>query len=299
MHQSILSYRSSRYLWWSLFICMAAIAAYIIDEPVMPPNGGTALGYVLGTLSALLIVWLMWFGIRKRRYRSSMGTVAGWLSAHVYIGLSLIILATLHTGFQFDWNVHTLAYVLMMIVIISGIYGVFCYMHFPSLMTENRGETSASSLLKQIQEIDRQALSIASEINEETHERVLKSIRRTRVGGGVLSILFGAKQANKDLAGLVKEAKIAQTKSNEEKSDTSSTMMFMASRIAHGRDDSGEMLRQLTDLLIGRKEQLLKQLRRDIQLKAIMDIWLYVHVPLSFALLAALITHIVSVFFYW
>ena len=33
--------------------------------------------------------------------------------------------------------------------------------------------------------------------------------------------------------------------------------------------------------------------------KAFLDIWLYFHVPLSFALLAALIAHIVSVFFYW
>lgn len=299
MHQSVLSYRSSRYLWWSLFICIASIAAYVIHDPAMPPNGGTALGYTLGTLSALLIVWLMWFGIRKRSYRSSMGTVVGWLSAHVYIGLSLIILATLHTGFQFDWNIHTLAYVLMMFVVISGIYGVFCYLHYPSLMTENRGESSADSLLKQIQEIDRQALTIASEINEETHGRVLKSIRRTKLGGGPLGILFGGKQTNKDLAGLVQEAKVAQSMSKKDKADTSSTMMFMASRIAHGREDAGEMLRQLTDLLIGRKEQLLKQLRRDMQLKAIMDIWLYVHVPMSFALLAALIVHIVSVFFYW
>ena len=38
---------------------------------------------------------------------------------------------------------------------------------------------------------------------------------------------------------------------------------------------------------------------RDIQYQALMEIWLYVHVPLSFALLAALIGHVVSVFFYW
>ena len=30
-----------------------------------------------------------------------------------------------------------------------------------------------------------------------------------------------------------------------------------------------------------------------------MDVWLHIHVPLSFALLAALIAHIVSVFYYW
>ena len=52
-------------------------------------------------------------------------------------------------------------------------------------------------------------------------------------------------------------------------------------------------------LLIGQKTVLVKQLRRNLQIQAFMDIWLYFHVPLSFALLAALIAHIISVFFYW
>jgi hypothetical protein len=30
-----------------------------------------------------------------------------------------------------------------------------------------------------------------------------------------------------------------------------------------------------------------------------LEIWLYLHVPLTFALIAALVAHIVSVFFYW
>jgi hypothetical protein len=30
-----------------------------------------------------------------------------------------------------------------------------------------------------------------------------------------------------------------------------------------------------------------------------MQVWLYVHVPLSFALLAALIAHVISVFYFW
>ena len=52
-------------------------------------------------------------------------------------------------------------------------------------------------------------------------------------------------------------------------------------------------------VLLDEKAQLLGALRRDIRFKAMMDIWLYFHVPLSFALLAALLAHVVSVFFYW
>ena len=41
-------------------------------------------------------------------------------------------MATLHAAFQVGWNVHTLAYVLMLLVIASGIYGVVNYARLPS-----------------------------------------------------------------------------------------------------------------------------------------------------------------------
>jgi len=33
--------------------------------------------------------------------------------------------------------------------------------------------------------------------------------------------------------------------------------------------------------------------------RALLEVWLYAHVPLAFALLAALIAHVVSVFYFW
>jgi hypothetical protein len=53
------------------------------------------------------------------------------------------------------------------------------------------------------------------------------------------------------------------------------------------------------DALLERKMAMLAQLRRHLRLKAMLEIWLYVHVPFTFALIAALTAHIVSVFFYW
>ena len=80
-HYSILEYANFR--WFKLGLALAAIAslAYLWHRPALAPYGGTWLGYTLGTIGALLILWLLWYGVRKRSYRSNAGTVQGWYRA--------------------------------------------------------------------------------------------------------------------------------------------------------------------------------------------------------------------------
>jgi hypothetical protein len=146
-HYSILEY--ARFRWFKAAIALSVLtaAAYLLHEPPIKPYGGTWLGYTLGTVGAILILWLMWYGVRKRRYRSTGGTVQGWLSAHIYLGTALVVVVKLHTGFELGWNVHTLAYVLMLAVVFSGIYGVVAYLRIPEAMTEILGEDTLAGLL--------------------------------------------------------------------------------------------------------------------------------------------------------
>ena len=55
--------------------------------------------------------------------------------------------------------------------------------------------------------------------------------------------------------------------------------------------------RKLVELL-ARKELLLKQIRRDVRFKGLIDLWLLVHVPFAFATTAAVIVHVFVVFWY-
>ena len=71
---------------------------------------------------------------------------------------------------------------------------------------------------------------------------------------------------------------------------------FLAGEAAS--DKQAEALRKLIDLLT-RKKSLAGRVARDIQFQALMEIWLYIHVPLTLGLIAALTAHIVSVLFYW
>ncbi len=275
MHESFLVYAGFRYLKIASIMCIAAIVVYVWHSPPDQPNGGTWVGYGLGGLGALLILWLMWFGIRKRRYGTE-SRLQGWLSAHVYLGLSLVTIATLHTGFQFGWNLHTLAYGLMLVVIASGAFGIYAYVRYPRLMTENRRGITNNEIYTEIGELDRECRQVASAMPDEIASLVLVSCNETRIGGSILRQLSGqdptcgtarAFAGIRDLAASV--------------------------GAAHGGD-----VRKLISLL-GKKQTLLSTLRRDVQFKAMLEIWLYFHVPLSFALLAALVAHVISVFYYW
>ena len=64
------------------------------------------------------------------------------------------------------------------------------------------------------------------------------------------------------------------------------------------RQTEVEPLRELLSIM-GRRQTLIRRLNRDIQLQARMRVWLYLHIPLSIALLVALMVHIISTFLYW
>jgi hypothetical protein len=274
-HRTILEYRDYRYLKLAVLVVAAVIFAYGWYKYPLGHYGGTPLGYTLGTIGALLIFWLMWLGVQKRRYRTT-GDVKGWLSAHIYLGTSLIVVATLHAAFQVGWNVHTLAYALMMVVIASGFYGVYTYLRFPTLMTENLAEDTLESLTLKIADIDREARRLALGMSDEINQSVLTSIQQTRIGGGVYS----------------------QLREHVASCPTTAAVKLIKARAGTVKGDAARKHQDLYGMML-RKERLVGRARTDIRYKAIMDIWLFFHVPLSVALLAALVAHIVAVFFYW
>ncbi|MDZ7749278.1 MAG: hypothetical protein U5K43_11000 [Halofilum sp. (in: g-proteobacteria)] len=198
MHaSSFLTHGEFRYLKVALGLVAAAILAYAVHDPMGGPAGDTWLGYTLGGLGAALILSLLWYGVRKRRFRSNTGTVRGWLSAHVYFGAALVVITTLHCAFQFGWNVHTIAYTLMLLVVTSGIYGVYAYRRYPDLMTENRTGIGPQAMLDEVASIEQQAVELADRIDDATHQVVLRSIRNNRIGGGVLTQLRGERPRSK------------------------------------------------------------------------------------------------------
>jgi hypothetical protein len=293
MHQSFLSFRGKRYLWWALALTVTAIGAYLWHEPLSNPNGGTWLGYTLGCTAAMLIVALTGLGVRKRRYRSNLGTVQGWVSAHVYLGLALLVVATLHTGFEFGLNVHTLAYVLMVVVILSGVAGVLLYRYVPELIAKNRAGLSQEQMLEALDALDERSVKLSARLPPEFRDAAVSNRDRTKLGGSVRAVLAGLDHS---AVILPLPGGSADVRANP---DQKALLEWLGAEL--DKHPTGERSHMIADLvaIIGKRRALLKRLRHDAQLRGWLQIWLYVHVPLSFGLIGALIAHVVSVFYYW
>lgn len=283
-----LNYQNLRYLKLAGLLSIVSILVYLFHQPQQEPNGGTWLGYGLGTFSALLILWLMYFGRRKRNYKSNMGTVKGWLSAHVYLGGALLIFATLHTGFQFGWNIHTLAYALMCLAIFSGFYGGWAYVSFPIKKRNNLEGKTQEEHFKSVEDIDRLITKACDGLDHHLVAVINSAKDRTEVGGGFF-----------DQVRAVDKSKIYIDGKLQDNQDQQNGISYLATALSSQSDPQKiKQIRLLIDLFSQRKNVLYK-IRKDIKINALLNFWLFFHIPISVALLAALIAHVVSVFIYW
>lgn len=275
-HEGFLRYRRFRWFKVAAALALATALVYMFVDVQPRHNGGSWLGYTLGTIGFALILWLAMLGIRKRAITRGRWSLKAWTSAHVYLGLALIVVGTLHTGFQFGWNVHTVAYVLMMLVILSGIYGITVYAALPQGLSDSRSEMTGPQMIEAVNSLDKQIQSAAQPLSDADSAVVLGSLGEDPFGGGVWRRLSGSypRCGNREALRIMRERQDEET----------------------GRQSAA--IEQVVGLL-EKKAAALQRVRGYVQRRALLEIWLYVHVPLTFVLIVALLAHVVSVFFYW
>jgi hypothetical protein len=164
----------------------------------------------------------------------------------------------------------------MMLVIASGALGIWAYATLPQRLHGNRGETTRKQMIEAIESLDRQMHDAAQPLDRAGAEAARQSIEDTELGGGFLKRLTNRHGdcANKRAAARLR------------------ALPAPASAV------QAEALTKLEGLM-QQKAEVLGLARRQMQITAFLEGWLFVHIPMTFALLAALTAHIVSVFTYW
>lgn len=293
IHTNALRFARGRYLWWSLLLVAAACALYGSERDLRPRSGDTWQGYVLGTLGVVLIFWLSLLAVRKRRYSSTVGTLAGWTSAHIYLGAALLVVATLHCAFQFGWNVHTLTYGLMCLVIGSGLFGLYVYLDLPTRVAENRQGANRAQLFAELFELGKQCRAVAEGCAVPVQTAVDSSVERTAIGGSAWAQLF-----SRDHSRFYRLGETEGTSVLTKNADQQAVIDFVARRIPRAdKTQETERLQELL-LLLCRRQVILRRVRSDIRMQGWLTVWLFFHVRMTAALLVALTIHIVVTFMY-
>ena len=267
---TFLSYKRFAYLKLMLVVLASAITLYVIDSPVGGRNGGTILGYSYGILAALGMAILMWYGIRKRAYYSAKTTLKGCLSFHVWLGVALIALVPLHAGFSFGCNIHTLAYVLMVLCILSGIWGAVQFSTLAHEIGANRGQGTTKQLLEQLELLAMDLMRVSLGKGEQI-QRLIKKLDVTPSKS--LAQVF-----SKPPARTVDPNRAAACMTGVNTSDRETALKVID--------------------LIDRRMDLHFRLNREVRTTFWLRVWLYFHLPLACGAMALLIVHVFSVFYF-
>jgi hypothetical protein len=114
------------------------------------PGGSSASGLAFGILAGLIILFEFALWLRKTRLlRTSrvLGNAQLWMKAHIWLGLLVVPLAVMHSGFSFGGTFTAILMWVLLVVIASGIFGLLMQNILPRWMLEHvPGETVFSQI---------------------------------------------------------------------------------------------------------------------------------------------------------
>lgn len=270
---------SARWRWRVLVLFLVLTAAYLFYAWGRFPHGGSWPGIALGTLAALLILLLLWYGVRKRQYQSRWGTLEAWLQSHVYLGLLSVAVVLYHSGFRFQDKVAVAALVVLVLVVLTGLFGAILYTTVPRILTDVQGDAGPEEISSEVQRFLRSMDRLAegkSATFRRVHDSLVRELRPRPLSGW--RILF-------------RSARVGRRRTAE---DGGGEWTELLRRVGKEEQDD------LRELLV-RSRQAKEQLQRLVaqqKYKNLLDVWLYAHIPLSLALVVLVLAHLVAVFYY-
>ncbi len=150
-----------------LFLCFLLLIPYLLYTPLFNHSGDTTLGLFFGVIAGLIVIQLMFLGIKKSFCIDRLGSQQQWISAHNYTGAGLLIVTLLHAGFQVDMNIHGAAIAFLFIMVASGLLGVIAYTFFPSLINKFKPWFYQDEMLNQLQLTDSKLLALSAKIDHQ------------------------------------------------------------------------------------------------------------------------------------
>jgi hypothetical protein len=111
-----------------------AYAWYAVGSPA-GPRGGSAAGLMFGIAGYALMLFAGLLGARKKVPTWRLGRATTWMRGHLWLGLLSFPLILFHAGFAWRGPLTAVLMLLLVIVIVSGIFGAALQHFLPRIMT--------------------------------------------------------------------------------------------------------------------------------------------------------------------
>jgi predicted membrane channel-forming protein YqfA (hemolysin III family) len=268
--------RSGPFWRWTFLVLLVAVSAsYVWYVGREYPHGGSRMGIAYGVAGSALILLLTFFGVRKRWYRSNFGTLEQWMQSHIYLGLLTLVILTFHTGLRFNDKIAVTAFLLMVLVVMSGAAGAIFYVAVPRLLTEVESNLTVEEISEQLNQLAKSMARVASAKSAPFQRIYTELVRESRPGWLAGWRLIFARHRNRPL-------------------QTPGEWSALLGLVEKAEQDD---LRQMLVISRQRKELLLRLVYQQ-RYKNMLEAWLYLHVPATIALILFAVVHIAAVFYY-
>lgn len=314
--------------WFATFLAgtAAAVFGYFFwahQYATRWPGGSSPPGLILGIIGGGIIVFecLLWPRRMLRSWR--WGSARLWMKAHIWLGLLTVPLILLHSGFLWGGWLSTILAVLFAMVIASGIFGLIMQQVLPrKMLTDAPLETIYSQIqhAMQMAVVDAQNLVLATcglakdDSSAPSHSQAIE----TPINRKAARVVIGASRQVELIPGHllrtpVPQVPVPNSEVLRKKFDTIiQPFLERGSQLKSplkDRRSSAEFFRQLRAVLDPDAHAVLEAIEECCEQRRQFDLqtrlhwwlhsWLWIHLPLSMALLVLMFVHAYVALKYW
>ncbi len=125
---------------WALAsVALLAISAFVYAlyafESPQSPRGGSAVGLTFGVIGFAFMIFAALLGARKRIPTWRVGRAQAWMRGHLWLGFLALPMILFHGGFHFGGTLTRVLMWLLIITVLSGVFGAALQHCIPRLMT--------------------------------------------------------------------------------------------------------------------------------------------------------------------
>src|SRR5881227_1293597 len=119
-----------------LAISLIVYFIYALNSP-QGSRGGSVIGLLFGIIGFGLMIFAALLGARKRVPTWRLGRAQTWMRGHLWLGLLALPLILFHGGFLFGGTLTRVLMWLLMITVLSGVFGAGLQHYIPPVMTSD------------------------------------------------------------------------------------------------------------------------------------------------------------------